>query len=478
MKGKLTLLGMLLGTWLYAQETQPGLEFNLQECLDYALANSTSAKNSQLDIEIAKAQVKETIGIGLPQVSGTVTTQYSPTQQRFFSQYVESEEDGFSFIDSETAQQLGLESGEVYAAQNFFALKASGDASLNIEQLIFNGSYIVGLQASKTYKELSMKNANMTKEEVVMNVSRAFYQLLIVNEQLDLVKSNMARLDTMYRNTYAMYQNGFAEKLDADRLKVNLNNLKVSEKDMENQKELSMRLLKFQMNFPFDRELSVVGSLEDEALQEVVVPAPEAWDYSIRPDYQALQVNYDLQKLNIRNKYAEAVPVISGFANLGMMTQSPGFGGLFSTNTDMQEVDEVGPDKWYGYSTVGLRLSWNVFTGLQRTFQIQQEKLSLKKIENEFESLKMSIDLDVKRSEDNLNTALEQLEVQRENMELASDIYETTRIKYEQGVGSNLEVIEADTSLKEAQTNYYSALYDAIIAQLELKKALGILYQQ
>lgn len=474
MKGKITLIGLLISAWLHAQGSQEA--YGLQECLRYALDNAINAKNAQLDIEIAKAQVKETVGIGLPQVTGSATLQYSPTQQRFFSQYVQSDDDEFSFIDAEQAQQLGLQSGEVYAAQNFFALKGSGDASVNINQMIFNGSYIVGLQASKTYKELSVKNANMTNEEIVMNVSKAYYQVLIVTEQLELVKSNIARIDTMYKNTYTMYTNGFAEKLDADRLKVNLNNLKVNQTSMENQLELAMRLLKFQMNYPLDGELQISGSLEDEALQEALMLSADSWDYERRPDYQALQVNYELQKLTIKNKYAEAVPVISAFANLGMMTQSPGFGGLFVTNTKMVDNSQVGPDKWYGYSTVGFKMSWSLFTGLQRNFQIQQEKLNLKKIENQVASLKMTIEMDVKRADDNLRTALDQLDVQHENKDLAHQIYETTRTKYEQGVGSNIEVIEADNSLKEAQTNYYSALYDAILAQLELKKALGTLY--
>ena len=191
-----------------------------------------------------------------------------------------------------------------------------------------------------------------------------------------------------------------------------------------------------------------------------------------------LQANYELQKLNIKNKYAEAIPMISAFANLGYSTQSPNFGGLFATKTDFEDQNGVGPAKWYGYSTLGLSLKWNMFTGLQRNYQIQQEKLSLSKIENGFEVLERSIELDIKRAQDNLDNALSRLEVQKENAELAEYIFNISQIKYQEGVGSNLEVIEADTSLKEAQTNYFSALYDAIIAQLELKKALGILYNQ
>ncbi|REE02191.1 TolC family protein [Marinoscillum furvescens] len=471
MKGKLTLLLLLLSTWSVAQEgTGP---YTLEECIAYALANNVDAKNALLDEQIAEARVKETVGIGLPQVTGTVGLQQSPTQPRFFTQYLEGQS---FFISDEQADQLGLENEDVVALENIFQLKGAGDARLSINQLIFNGSYIVGLQASKAYKDLSVKQGVQTDEQVIMNVSKAYYNLLIAREQLELVDANLLRLDTLYRNTRAMYENGFAEKIDADRLKVTLNNLKVSKQNMESMNDISLRLLKFQMNFPPDQELEVEGTLEDAALQAVAVP--EEWDYSRRPDYQVLQSNYELQKLNIKNKYAESLPTISGFANLGYSTQSPNFGGLFSTNTDIEDQGGLGPDQWYSYSTVGLSLQWNLFTGLQRTYQIQQEKLSLSKIENGFEALERSIMLDVKRSKDNLDNALSQLEVQRENAELAEEIFEITQIKFQEGVGSNLEVIEADTSLKEAQTNYYRALYDAIIAQLELKKALGILHNE
>jgi len=474
MKGKLTLLFLMLSTWLVAQETSGS--FTLDDCVEYALKNSVDAKNALLDEQIATARVKETVGIGLPQVSGSVSVQQSPTQPRFFTQYTAG--GGSFFITDEQAGQMGLSDGDVVALRNIFQLKGAGDANLSINQMIFNGSYFVGLQASKAYKELSVKNSNQTSEDIVMSVSKAYYNLLIAREQLSLVNANLNRLDTLYRNTLAMYENGFAEKIDADRLKVTLNNLKVNRENIENLNDLSMRLLKFQMNFPFDEELTIGGSLEDEAMQKVELPEAENWDYSNRPDYQVLQANYELQKLNIKNKYAEAIPMISAFANLGYSTQSPNFGGLFATKTDFEDQNGVGPDKWYGYSTLGLSLKWNMFTGLQRNYQIQQEKLSLSKIENGFEVLERSIELDIKRAQDNLDNALSRLEVQKENAELAEYIFNISQIKYQEGVGSNLEVIEADTSLKEAQTNYFSALYDAIIAQLELKKALGILYNQ
>lgn len=455
---------------VYAQEKQV---FNLEECIDYAVTNAVTMQNAILDQEIAKAKVKETVGIGLPQINGSVGLQHNPTLARFFGTYQPGSPFG---VDDATANQLGIQAGDVFAAENFFQLQSAGDANVNIQQLIFNGSYIVGLQASNAYKDLSVRQANQTKEEVILNVSKAYYNLLIMREQKELIQSNIDRVDTLLYNTQALVENGFAEKIDADRLRVTLNNLKTEQLNLDNMEKLSIRLLMLQMNYPFDQPFQVSGEIADVMIETVELPEQGTWSYSVRPDYQVFEANRKLQQLNIKNKYAEGLPTLAAFATLGRSTQSPNFGGLFQSNSNFTEVeDQIGVDSWYDYSRVGLSLNWSLFTGLQRNFQIQQEKLELQKLENGFVALEKQIELEIQQSSIDQSNALKQLEVQTENKDLAEEIYNIAKIKYEEGVGSNLEVIEANTSFKEAQTNYYSALYNAIIAQLELKKALGTL---
>ncbi|MBV6640117.1 MAG: TolC family protein [Cyclobacteriaceae bacterium] len=445
--------------------------FTLDDCVEYAINNAVGVKNARLDQEIADAKVKETIGIGLPQIDGNASVSYAETQPRFFGQY-DPNSDFFGL-----GNIPGIQPGDVAAAQNFFQLKGSGDASLSINQLIFNGSYIVGLQASQAYKDLAIRNYNQTEEEVILNVSKAYYNLLINKERLQLYESNIKRVDSLFSDTRAMYENGFAEKIDVDRIKVNLNNLKTERDNFIRLVDLSERLLKFQMNYPLNEDFEVAETMST-AILESEIEEGEDWDYTKRPDYQVLLANQKLQQLNIRNKYAEAMPVISAFANLGYTTQSPTFGGIFTTNSGFDEQPTVGPDKWYGYNMFGLRMSWSLFTGLQRTNQIQQEKLALLQVENSFDQLESSIEVDIQQSRINYDDARNRLEVQKENKELAQEIFEVATKKYSNGVGSNLEVIEAENSLKEADINYYNTLYEAVIAQLELKKALGLLNQQ
>jgi outer membrane protein TolC len=155
------------------------------------------------------------------------------------------------------------------------------------------------------------------------------------------------------------------------------------------------------------------------------------------------------------------------------MTQSPTIGGIFKTNSNFNEGGGVGPDKWYPISSYGLSLNLPIFSGLQRNYQVQQEKIRLRKIENSFKMLESSIDLEVKQSTIGYQNAISSLESQQRNMDLAANVARVTRIKYEQGVGSNIEVVDAESSLKEAQVNYYNALYDALVAKTDLDKAFG-----
>jgi outer membrane protein TolC len=198
------------------------------------------------------------------------------------------------------------------------------------------------------------------------------------------------------------------------------------------------------------------------------------WDYTQRSDYALLEANRNLQALDVRNKFSSALPSLSAFANLGYSTQSPTISGLFKTNTDgVPDLGVIGPDKWYSFSSFGLNLNIPIFSGLQRSYKLQQAKLNLMKIENNFTSLKSAIDLEVKQAAISYLNAIKSLESQRANSVLAANVARVTKIKYEEGVGSNLEVIDAEAALKESQTNYYNALYDALVAKVDLDKAYG-----
>jgi outer membrane protein TolC len=460
----------LLAVASFGQTTQPTpSEFTLEQAIQFALQNAVRSKNAILDQKIANAKVKETIGIGLPQISadaGMISNQQLP---RFFTTY-----NGPNGFLGDLSGVPGLQVGDVIAAQNFFQLKNSANASFTLNQLIFNGSYLVGLQAANTYKDLAVKTTERTQEDIIQQVTKAYYAVLINSERIQLFESNIGRVDSLLRSTQALNQNGFAERIDVDRVRVTLNNLRTERDKFLNLNELALQLLKFQMNYPSDQPIAIVGNIQDVQMDTTMAQySRNGWDYSQRPDYKVLQVSQRLQELNLKNQYATAAPVIAAYGNLGWSTQSPTISGLFSTNTSINDESGLGPDKWYGFSSVGLSLSIPIFTGLSRTARIQQEKLKLLQIDNDFVNLRNAIDLDIKQSSLVFENALRTLISQRENQDLASNVARVTKVKYEQGVGSSLEVTDAENSLREAQTNYYSALFDAMIAKVDLDKAFG-----
>jgi outer membrane protein TolC len=477
-KLSLFLAALLPARWASAQEQTPAT-FTLEQCIEYALENSNSIKNSAIDQQIALAKVRETVGIGLPQINGDVGVNHNTQLQRFFSRKATSY--GFSSASNRNSPDFvpydqflpNLKDDDVLASPNFFQLPSNAQASVSINQIIFSGSYLVGLQASKTYRELSVKNALQTKEQVIEQVTKAFYSSLINLERMKLFGNNIARVDSLLRNTTALNTNGFAESIDVDRVQVTLNNLITERDKFERLQNLSLELLKFQMNFPEDQILIVSGDLAvlnenlnlDAYLKDL--------DYKNRPDYQILETNRKLQSLNIKNKHASSMPSLSANANFGYGTQSTNISGIFITNSNISDNGQVGPDKWYPFGLIGVSLHVPIFSGLQRNYQLQQEKLSLQKIDNSFKVLKSSVDIQIKQSVASYQNSIQALEAQKRNMDLAQKIARVTKIKYTQGVGSNLEVVDAESGLKESQVNYYSALYDVLVAKVDIDKAFG-----
>ncbi|HYG39682.1 MAG TPA: TolC family protein [Cytophagales bacterium] len=479
MKNKALLffaLCMFSSGWIHAQDEGAGKSFTLEQAIEFALQNSINVKNAALDERIAKAKVGEVRATGLPQVNGDVQLVHNNQLPRFFTNY--SNQGGFIDLDSLSKAKLKSYDGKTIAVNNIFQLKNSGDAKLSVSQLIFNGSYFVGLKAAKTYKELSSKSTEQTKIQTTEAVTKAFYSVLINNERMKLFDANIARVDSLLRDTKALNVNGFAEKIDVDRIKVSLNNLITEREKFRNLQDLGLELLKFQMNFPMNEEIAIVGSIENIKLDSVSLESP-AVTYSNRIEYSLLETQHKLQRLNVKNNYVGYLPTISAFGNFGYSTQSATFEGLFSTQTNPLpegfEEGGIGRDKWYAYEMVGLSLTLPIFDGFKKHHLTQQAKLEQAKVENNFQQLKSSIDLQVNQADITLKNSIKTVNAQKENVELATEVARVTKIKYQAGVGSNLEVTEAESALREAQTNYYNALYDAIIAQIDLETALGTL---
>jgi outer membrane protein len=467
------MLPLILPSLLLAQQdqTQP-TKLTLEECIQYALQNSVNAKNAVLDEEIAENVIIERRSGGLPQISGNVALQDNTKLPRFFTTYNPNPDQPSLGGDLSTIP--GIKAGDVVAVQNFFQLPANGSASVTVNQMIFDRSYFLGLKAIRTYRELSVRTTEQTRQTLIINVIKAYYGVIINKDRINLYNTNISRVDSLLKNTKAMNQNGFAEDIDVDRIVVRLNNLIVEREKLNGLTELSLNLLKFQMNFPLNAPLELVG---DIGSLQVDPNAPSSYevdlDYNKRIEYKLIDTNIRLQELDIKAKKARIYPTISAYYNLGYTTQSPNVSGLFKTNSHIQDYGALGPDKWYQYSNYGVTMKIPIFGGLAQYGNVQQAKIAQTKLENQAAMTKSSIDMETKNTGITYTNAIKSLQSQAENKVLAEKIARITKIKYEQGVGSNIEVLDAEASLKETQVNYYNALYDALVAKVDLDKAYG-----
>jgi len=438
-------------SFLFAQKivAQGTNQFTLQQCIDYSLENYNDVKNGQLDIQSAEAKVGEIRGVGLPHLSGSASINDNPELKRMFLQ------------GGTTIAPPGSDPNSVVAMPNFFQLRSSGDVSLNLSQLLFDGSYLVGLKAANVYKDLATKSLLQTKIQVVENVTKAFYVVLINQEQLELVKANVARLDTLLSNTQAYQKQGFVEEIDVNRIEVARNNLQAELTKFNQIYEVTYLLLKFQMGMPLSDTLSLSGNIKDvqlETLDVNMLVSPEN-----RVEYSLLKTQKQLSLLDVKNNKAKYMPSLSGFATGGY------------TRSDLN-IGKVLQNHWYSYMMWGVSMNISILEGGSKHYRLKQAKYQYAKSENNLEQFGQTVDLQVKQAVYSLNNELENLKIQKRNLDLANKVVSVSKIKYTAGTGSNLEVIDAENAFKQAQTNYYNAAYGVLVAKINYEKSTGTLY--
>jgi len=440
---KLSTLLLLMGsTSLWAQQ------FSLKEAVDYAVSHHTQIKNAQIDVLNADAKINEIKAIGLPQVNGNFSLTNNVLMQRMF-------------IPAKIFNPAAAD-GELIAAK--FGVENSGFSSVGLNQLIFDGSYLLGLKASAVYKELSQKSLTQSKQQVAENVTKAYYGILVNDKRMGLLDANISRLDSMLKDTRALNKAGFAEKIDVQRLEVQSNNLKTEHENLLRLQELGYSLLKFQMSIPLEEKISLKDNLESVNLQ-ILSNDSAPFDYANRIEYSMLKTQENLAELDVKNIKAGYLPRVVFSGNYGMNTGANAFGDLFRK-------------QWFDNAALSLAIQIPIFDGFSKKYKSIQSENNLRKVRQSFDLLKSSIDLQRNQSSISLKNALESLREQKSNLELADEISRVSRVKYKQGVGSSLEVLNAEASIKESQVNYFTALYNALIAKVELEKANGTLYNE
>lgn len=435
-------VGLCLPVIAAVAQQQSDKPFTLQQAIDYAISHQVEVKNAELETDISQARANELIGIGLPQIEAKGNLNYFveiPTS------FVPGE-----FFGGEAGTYAPVKFGQPYTA----------DAGLSASQLLFDGTYLIGLKASKTYVELRRKNLQQTKIETAVNVSKAYYYVLVAEERMKQLNSDLTRLGKLKDDTKAMYDNGFVEKIDYDRIELNYNLVESSLAQTKRLVANSYNLLKFQMGMDLKENISLAEDISQVQLDSSLIPT-DSVKVESRIEYEILRTQYELTDLDLRRYKASRWPNLIAF-------------GSYTTNASRTEFNFFEPGyKWYPTAVIGASLSIPIFKGLTISNQIEQAKLRKQKVENSFFLLDQGIIMEHQNAVNVLRSNIEKLETQSKNRNLARDISRVSKIKYDQGVGSNLEVIDAENSLREAETNYYLVLLETIISKIDLDKAAG-----
>lgn len=436
--------------------------FSMRQAVDYGMKNTIAVKNALLDIAIQKQVNREVTAAALPQINGNITGTH------YFNIAVQTLP---NFISPATYQVLvdeGVKNGNgqpiTFPAGGFdniaaqFGVPWTASAGVDFSQLLFDGQVFIGLQARSTAMDLASKTAALTSEQITANIQKIYYQLVVGQKQLGSIDANIARFEKLLHDTKEIFKNGFVEKLDVDKVQVQLNNLYTEKQKIQNTLTAGNAGLKFLLNMPQKDLLILTDSLSDDDIKQNILDS--TYNYADRKDIQVLTAAAKLNSFNVKRYQLSRIPTVAAFAS-------------YSKNAQRNTFDFFSKGDWFTTSLIGIKISIPIFDGFARRAKIENARLTLQKANNNLEQAKQNMEYEVATIRDKMKTAILTLDNQKQNIRLAEDVYNSTKKKYEQGLGSNQEIYNAQTELKVAQNNYYSALYDAISAKIDYLKATG-----
>ena len=434
-------IGLLLsGGSLQAQQVN---NFTVQQAVDYAKKNSVQVKNALLDYKIQQQTNREITAVAYPQLNASGTFN--------------------DFLNIPTSLIPAAFTGG--AAGTFipvkFGTKYNVTGGFDVSQLLFDGQVFVGLKARPIALDFYTKQTEVTEEMINVNVQKIYYQLVVGRQQMTSIDANIERFQKLLKDTKEIFKQGFAERLDVDKVTVQLNNIQTEKIKVQNQLDAGNAGLKFLMNMPQKDTLVLTDSISENKIKDNILA--DEYKYEDRKEYQLLSLGIKLGELNVKRYKLSFLPTLAAFGSYSKNAQRQQF-NFFKGGSEGQ---------WFTTSLIGLKLTVPIFDGFAKSARVKKAKLELEKTTNTLEQLKASIDNDVVQARLKITSSVVTMDNQKKNMQLAEQVYNTTKKKYEAGLGSNQEIYNAQAELKVAQNNYYAALYDAIIAKIDYQKAIG-----
>jgi len=422
-------------------EIKPLHSFSLNDCVAYAQKNNVQVKNALLAIEAQVQTNREIAAAAYPTIGTNVgSTDYLKIPTSLLP-----------------AQIFGGPAGTFIPVQ--FGTKFNANYGANFQQLLFDGQVFVALQARATSLEMQRKNAAVTEEVIKANIYKIYYQLSASKTQLNILDANLERLNKLAQDAQIMYKNGFAEKLDVDKVNVQLNNLQTEKLKATNAVAIGFMGLKMLMGMPVKDSLELTEIINEQSLNNDVL-VENNFQYGQRKDFQYLSTIRKLTDYNVQRYQLSYLPTVS-------------MSGAYSKNAQRSKFDFFEGGNWFTTSLISLNVNLPLFNGFARDARVKRTKIELKQIENQIDALKNNIDNEITQAKLNYMSSVATVQFQKKNMQLAENVYQQTKKKFEAGTGSNTEISAAQTDLVSAQNNFMNALYTALIAKVDLLKATG-----
>ena len=439
-----TLISLLLILpWLAsAQDTIPSL--SLDQAIAYALEHNYSSINAERDIVDAQKQKWETIATGLPQINGAVSYQNQLKQP----------------VSQIPAEFFGGEPGTYQEV--VFGQAQSMSATATLRQQIFDGSYIVGVQATKTFLEYSQNNKEKTELEVRKSVVEAYGNVLLARESVQISEKNKSTLEENLYETKRIYENGLGDEESVDQLQITLSTVDNQLKNARRMEEITLQMLNLVLGLPIETPTILTENLDDLTKKEIDFGLIDSeFNIENNVDYK-MAANLNEQRfLELKLAKSRALPTLNAFINYG--------GNSFSNDFNFLDSGQ----QWFGSSILGVDLNIPIFSSLGRSASTQRAKIALEKAKTQFTEAQAQIRLQLESAKSDYILAIEQYGTSKENLELAERIENKNQVKYEEGLATSFELRQAQTQLYTSQQEYLQSMVDVINKKTALENILN-----
>lgn len=442
-KPKLTAASALLIASLLASSASAQKSTTLKECLEYASTNNRNLKISGYELNVAQSKVNEQLGAYLPQVNVTASLD---DNLKLNKQLL-------------PAEMFGGTPGTYKAVS--FGTKYNVAAGAQVTQSIFDPQFFVALKTAKTNRVLSEQSLKKSHEQVTYNISVGFYQALIIQKQLNVLRSTLNTSEEMMKSVELRRKNGMAKQIDVDKLKVSYNNTQSMLRRTELSYGQSLNNLKYQMGMPLDSTIVLPDAVPDITFDRQ--PTGSVTDSTIesRSDYQMLKTSLSLTELDKKKQQASFLPILSVYGTYSYSAMNKEF--------KFYESDQ----RWFNSSSIGLKLSVPIFSGFQKHQRVNQSKINIAKSQENLKLTEQSIRLQISNYEIQYRNALDNIQNESENFELAKRVYESTQLECKEGVSKTLDLVQAESALREAQNSYFNKLLSLYIAKIDYEQSKG-----